>query len=138
MMESIYEPDYKFNLKFCCIFCSLSVLIHKVYTKETLLQLNHLRSFDRQTRSKDKELCVCCHVILHKDLWCTKGKVHVCYSIHIYFLLPYYSHSFSFFSKWFDISQILLCTSHLFGWIFAEHLTCQREWKNILSQVFFW
>lgn len=46
MMESVYEPDYKFSLKFCCMFCLLSVLIHKGYVIETPLQLDHSKSFE--------------------------------------------------------------------------------------------
>jgi len=99
-------------------------------------------SRETQTRSKGEELHACYHVILHKiscaapegkckwvtapstALYCYPGKATLFLSSPDIELL--------------DISQILLCSSSSFGRIFADFLLCQREWKNILSQDFFW
>lgn len=144
MMESVYEPYYKFSLKFCCMFCLLSVLIHKGYVIETPLQLDHSKSFEspgmgrRILRIKSYTSVT----MLYYTRICGAPKGKCMYATASTVTLYHHTTATLFLSSpniiWLDISQILLCISHSFGWIFAEHLTCQREWNNILSQGFFW
>lgn len=118
-----------------------SVSIHKGYINKILLQLRHIQSiWIHKNRSKGEKLHVCYHIILHKSCTVPKGK-HT-WATDPSAIIYYYTTAAFFLSspdiQLLDISQVLWCSSSSFGRIFAEHLACWREWKNILSQGFFW